>query len=112
MTRVLLRAALMMTVVTSLQAAPAQQSASPEQGEGTEIKRLNITLMPQPKHREHPWEHEPTLTSQHSFTDLGRDLVLDQKEIWTSPANLRAADANWLIPIGGFTAALFATDSS
>ena len=34
----------------------------------------------------------------------------DQKDIWTSPARLRLSDADWLVPSGGFAAALFATD--
>jgi membrane-associated phospholipid phosphatase len=41
---------------------------------------------------------------------LGKDLLEDQKQIWTSPAQLRISDANWLVPVGGFAAGLFATD--
>jgi membrane-associated phospholipid phosphatase len=35
----------------------------------------------------------------------------DQKAIWTSPKRIRVGDATWLVPLGGFAAALFATDS-
>jgi membrane-associated phospholipid phosphatase len=38
------------------------------------------------------------------------DFLEDQKRIWTSPAHIRLSDANWLVPLGGITAALFATD--
>jgi hypothetical protein len=31
--------------------------------------------------------------------------------MWTSPARIRYSDASWLVPVGGFAAALFATDS-
>ena len=41
---------------------------------------------------------------------LGKDFLDDQKQIWTSPAQLRISDANWLVPVGGFAAGLFATD--
>ena len=41
---------------------------------------------------------------------LGKDFLEDQKQIWTSPAQLRISDANWLVPVGGFAAGLFATD--
>ncbi len=41
---------------------------------------------------------------------LGRDFVEDQKQIWTSPARFRWSDANWLVPLGGATAGLFAID--
>ncbi len=41
----------------------------------------------------------------------GRFLV-DQKEIWTAPARIRLADADWILPLAGLSAALFATDAS
>jgi membrane-associated phospholipid phosphatase len=53
-------------------------------------------------------DSEPT--AHHGLIGAGRDFLEDQKQIWTSPARLRVADANWLIPIGGFAAGLLATD--
>ena len=41
---------------------------------------------------------------------LAANILLDQKEIWTSPFHMRARDAKWWIGIGGVTAALIATD--
>lgn len=38
-------------------------------------------------------------------------LFHDQVGLWTSPSRIRLADATWLVPLGGFAAALFATDS-
>lgn len=38
-------------------------------------------------------------------------LLHDQVGLWTSPARIRFADATWLVPLGGFTAALLTTDS-
>ncbi len=38
------------------------------------------------------------------------DFLEDQKQIWTSPSRTRLSDANWLVPLGGLTAGLFATD--
>lgn len=38
------------------------------------------------------------------------DLAKDQKQIWTSPARIRFADAAWLVPFAGITTALFTTD--
>jgi Capsule assembly protein Wzi/PAP2 superfamily len=49
-------------------------------------------------------------TSHHSFAGLGKDFLEDQKQIWTSPARLRFADADWLVPTSGFAAGLFVTD--
>src|SRR5713101_2363711 len=34
----------------------------------------------------------------------------DQRGIWTSPTRLRFSDTEWLVPLGGVTAGLFATD--
>jgi membrane-associated phospholipid phosphatase len=42
--------------------------------------------------------------------DFGRDFLLDQKQIWTSPARLRFSDAEWLVPLAGISAGFFATD--
>lgn len=49
-----------------------------------------------------------------SVKPLARKLVLnvllDQKEIWTSPFHMHGADSLWWIGFGGVTAALIATD--
>jgi hypothetical protein len=41
---------------------------------------------------------------------LGGNILLDQKEIWTSPFHMRKRDAKWWIGFGAATAALIATD--
>jgi membrane-associated phospholipid phosphatase len=38
-------------------------------------------------------------------------MLHDQIGMWTSPSRARFSDATWLVPLGGFAAALFATDS-
>jgi len=42
---------------------------------------------------------------------LLKNMAGDQKAIWSSPFHLRLRDANWLVPLGGLVAALFATDT-
>ncbi len=54
---------------------------------------------------------EPLVTPHLRLKDLGRDFVLDQKHIWTSPARIRFSDTEWLVPLAGISAGLFATDS-
>ncbi len=48
-------------------------------------------------------------------TSLGKhvvkDFVDDQKAIWTGPFHVRLVDAEWLVPLGGAAAAMFATDT-
>jgi membrane-associated phospholipid phosphatase len=53
-------------------------------------------------------DSEPAL--HRGFTGLGKDFLLDQKQIWTSPARVRFSDTEWLVPLAGISAGLFATD--
>jgi len=39
-----------------------------------------------------------------------KNLVSDQKAIWTSPTRLRWADGTWLLPLAAATGGFFATD--
>lgn len=41
---------------------------------------------------------------------LLKNLLNDQKAIWTSPAHLRLGDATWLVPFAGRTAGFLVTD--
>lgn len=43
-------------------------------------------------------------------TKLGRNILLDQKQIWTSPFHINKHNAVWWAVFGGATAALIATD--
>jgi membrane-associated phospholipid phosphatase len=61
----------------------------------------------------------PVITKSHDqFGDDSRsffsrpivDLFEDQRNLWTSPARTRLSDFTWLVPLGGVTAGLFATD--
>jgi membrane-associated phospholipid phosphatase len=44
------------------------------------------------------------------LTKLGGNILLDQKEIWTSPFHMHAKDSKWWILFGAATVALIATD--
>ena len=39
-----------------------------------------------------------------------KNLALDQKAIWTSPAHVTQGDLKWLLPSSGIAAGLFVTD--
>ena len=41
---------------------------------------------------------------------LVKNMTLDQRKLWASPAKLRFSDADWLVPAGGLAAVLFVTD--
>ena len=54
---------------------------------------------------------QESMPSGHTgISGAAKDFLIDQKEIWTSPARLRFADADWLIPASGIAAGLFSTD--
>ena len=54
---------------------------------------------------------QSSIALPNSFKGLGERFLLDQKQIWTSPAHVRWQDANWLLPLSGISAGLFTTDS-
>ena len=54
----------------------------------------------------------PSTISHPGFKGLAEDFLTDQKQIWTSPVKVRFSDAQWLVPLGGITAAFFATDAT
>jgi len=54
------------------------------------------------------WEDRENSVGLH----LLKNIAEDQKAVWIGPKSLRLADADWLVPLGGAAAAMFATDSS
>src|SRR6476659_2554681 len=42
---------------------------------------------------------------------LPTHIIGDQKEFWTTPFRLQKKDMRWIVPLGGATAALIASDS-
>lgn len=63
------------------------------------------TLTPAPSPAVSPAAKKPSLESE-----FFKNILHDQKAIWTSPMHLRAKDARWLVPLGLGTATLIATD--
>ena len=43
---------------------------------------------------------------------LLKNIAEDQKAVWIGPKSVRWVDADWLVPLGGASAAMFATDST
>src|SRR5467141_1200669 len=86
--------------------AEKQQDATEKQG-GPQAEEKEMV---QPKQHASIPDQEPVPRSQHGFRELGKDFLLDQKQIWTSPARLRFSDTDWLVPLSGITAGLLVTD--
>src|SRR6202521_4715640 len=83
-----------------------QQDATEKQG-GPKAEEREVI---QPKQHASIPDQEPVPTAQHGFRELGKDFLLDQRQIWTSPARLRFSDTDWLVPLSGITAGLLVTD--
>jgi hypothetical protein len=47
-----------------------------------------------------------------TLRDTPRNILYDQKAIWTSPAHLKISDLEWLVPLAVGTGAAIATDQS
>src|SRR5258708_21179441 len=71
------------------QGAPAVQSALP--AETSEDSK--------PKEEADAVGKEPKEGASTSLSGLARDLVGDQKAIWTSPGPLRFRDRDWFVPL-------------
>jgi membrane-associated phospholipid phosphatase len=56
-------------------------------------------------------DHDTIDPGHRYMKDLPKDFLIDQKNIWTSPARLRFSDIDWLVPVSGIAAGLFVTDS-
>ena len=85
---------------------PAGQSASETQTADSSKGPAALDLPDNPRPAQGSGHSENTLLG------LPRQLLHDQIGMWTSPARFKLSDATWLVPAGGFAAALFATDSS
>lgn len=55
-------------------------------------------------------DKDTSVKLSHKLGGLGERFLLDQKNIWVSPAKLRFTDLGWLIPAGGVTSTLLFTD--
>lgn len=86
------------------QADPPTRDLQHVKSSDAETAAVKPAPPPQPK------RDDSSQISDGSIRRLPFDLLQDQKEIWTSPLRLRASDAQWLVPLSGFTAALFVTD--
>lgn len=83
-----------------------------------ETSQASTTAMPAPQVSASP-SPTPTPTPSSAPTpsptpslerQFFRNILRDQRAIFTSPLGLRARDARWLAPLGASTAALIATD--
>ena len=53
---------------------------------------------------------QPSPNAGSTTGNFFKDIVRDQKAIWTAPFHAKSRDLKWILPLGGVTAVLFATD--
>jgi len=70
------------------------------------VPRVVVAQAPQPS----PSPTPAPLAGASLERQFFKNLLRDQKAIWTSPAHVRAPELRWIVPLAGGTAALFATD--
>lgn len=102
------------TVFTNCYAEPQdQQQGKVEQTATAETQSTNTK--PDPVAQPQQSGQGQSDTGQFTETTLGisllKNIVLDEKAIWTSPTHLRLADADWIIPFAGIAAVSLASDT-
>src|SRR6202790_1988836 len=86
-----------------------RQSASPGKTIGAETRPQT----PDPSNGEkEDSDRQPVTGNVALGVPFLKNLVSDQKAIWTSPSRLRWADASWLFPLAAATGGFLATDRS
>src|ERR1700674_3789863 len=104
---------LMMILGTTLLFGVGKISVSYAQEQGTGQVTSDTASerdKPTSKADEPPEANAVAKTSYGTQTGLVGRFVVDQREIWTSPARLRISDTEWFVPLSGITAGLFVTD--
>ena len=104
---------LMMILGTTLLFSVGKISVSYAQEQGTGQVTSDTASerdKPTSKADEPPEANAVAKTSLGTRTGLVGRFVVDQREIWASPARLRISDTEWLVPLSGITAGLFVTD--
>src|SRR5579875_900328 len=92
----------LMLAVAAAQATARAQAASSAPADSHRAGRDQATAQ----------SAESTARPTDSVAALLRHLPGDQRALWMAPVRVRTADALWLVPLGGLTAALVATASA
>jgi membrane-associated phospholipid phosphatase len=86
-----------------------QQVSEPDPGMTTEKDGKNLVKDAARKQTDDAYE--PGIGNSNSLgVPFLKNLVSDQKSIWTSPSRLRWADGTWLFPLAAVTGGFLATD--
>jgi len=94
----------------SCYATPQEPQAGVGAGKSTDESGSSDGKVRKPNSSVRPaasWEDRENSVGLHLLMNIAKD----QKALWEGPKSLRWVDADWLVPLGGATAAMFATDT-
>jgi membrane-associated phospholipid phosphatase len=97
-------AALSLTLTASVSRPAPQQAEEQRRGEEAKEKTAKKKIADDP-------QVQSFTPPARGLKGLGREFLIDQEQIWTSPSKIRFSDTQWLVPLSGITAGLFVTDS-
>ncbi len=107
---------LVKVVLLCSMSGPAAFAQSPEMPAGSTPVLQNGPGLAKPNSDEQssdpqPSNQTPSPPPSNRLIGLPQQVFHDELGMLTSPARIRLTDATWLVPLGGLTAALLATDS-
>jgi hypothetical protein len=105
-------AASSLTLTVGVSRSAPQQEEKPESPDAKESSSDTKIKKPSPEKKiaDDPLSEYPA-SPPRGFKGLGKEFLLDQEQIWTSPVNIRFSDTVWLVPLSGIMAGLFVTDT-
>ncbi len=101
------------TLSANFAAARPQQGGEAVEG-SRESSSVGESTLPEPNIGGTEWgiQTDAFKKTETPVESAGKRFLIDQKEIWTSPARIRWTDAEWLVPVAGITAGMILTDAS
>ncbi len=90
---------------------PAPRQAAKQGGGDTTQNSSAADVKPRGKEKTIVADPDSPPPLPRGIKGLGKEFLLDQEQIWTSPARLRFSDTQWLVPLSGIAAGLFVTDT-
>jgi membrane-associated phospholipid phosphatase len=93
--------------------AKPQEQQSGEPASTLTIESKDKVLATNAPRKQEDDTYDPAIENSNSLgVPFLKNLVSDQKSIWTSPSRLRWADGTWLFPLAAVTGGFFAIDRS
>jgi membrane-associated phospholipid phosphatase len=108
----LLAALMLVTRSVTSQTTASGSSEEPVSGQQRPVTGKRPVQAPSPAKAEHRDWLDPNVDPENRLlSPFLKHLATDQKQFWTSPAQVQTKDLKWILPAAGITAAFIASDS-